>query len=69
MDFKEKYFSDYMSVYELHKKYHGICSDEEWEAFISEANQIYQGGKPFVRSLIRDVIDELARDIGKRKER
>lgn len=70
MTFKETYFSDYTTIYEFHKKFYGISGDTEWEKCIGEAKELYRQfeDKPFVKGMIRLVMDELARVDKERKE-
>lgn len=71
MDFKEKYFSDYMAAYELHKKFFDMSgTDQEWESLINEAKKLYSQfeDKPFAKSLVRAILDEFEKVCKERKE-
>lgn len=66
--FKERYFLIWQRVWNFHKKYSSVKTDEEWEEAVEEAGKIGNGGK-FQKDLILAVLAELERtDKERRKE-
>ena len=66
MTFKEQYFQVWKTVWDLHKKYHGVKADdtEKWELLTKESEQITNQYKEspereFAESLVLLVIREL----------
>lgn len=72
MDFKKEYFSFWELAWKFHKKWSdNKGSDTEWEQIVDEAQKICKKheDKPFIKSLVLAVLDELERvDKLKRKE-
>lgn len=64
------YWEVYKAVWEFHKKYQSISTDEEWEQVIYESNQIAKKlNSKFVNDLLLAVINELERKYHAEKQR
>ena len=64
------YWEVYKAVWEFHKKYQSISTDEEWEEAIYESNQIAKKlNSKFVNDLLLAVINELERKYHAEKQR
>lgn len=64
------YWEVYKAVWEFHKKYQSISTDEEWEQAICESNQIAKKlNSKFVNDLLLAVINELERKYHAEKQR
>lgn len=64
LDFKQRYFDSWSTAWAFHKKWAGNSGTEkEWSEIVEEAEQICEANKDdlFIRSLIREVINELER--------
>lgn len=66
MDFKQRYFSIWTEVWNLHKKYHGASADDEqrWQQLDKECEKLHDQYKntpqqKFVESLLLAVVREL----------
>lgn len=64
------YWEVYKAVWEFHKKYQSISTDEEWKQAIYESNQIAKKlNSKFVNDLLLAVINELERKYHAEKQR
>lgn len=65
--FKERYFLIWQRVWNFHKKYSSVKTDEDWEEAVEEAGKIGNESK-FSKDLILAVLSELEREDKHRKE-
>lgn len=69
MVFKERYFFIWQRVWNFHKKYSSVKTDEDWNEAVEEAGKIGNESK-FSKDLILAVLSELEREDKQcRKER
>lgn len=68
MDFKNEYFSQWMTVWDFHKRWHGNNgSESEWDSIVSEAGTL-MSKSDFSKDLALAVIGELERIDKKRRK-